>query len=101
MLGIFSLTRALYNTGKWVFWGRGVQNRAFKNFWGKTHHFPMVLSQANVSITFFDQSFAQYREVGVSQWHGQTDRHIHGHRNSMTESAHWADSVKIEEKRAI
>ena len=25
----------------------------------------------------------------------QTDRHTHGHCNSMTESAQWADSVKI------
>ena len=25
---------------------------------------------------------------------GQTDKHTHGHRDSMTESAQWADSVK-------
>ena len=26
---------------------------------------------------------------------GDTDVHTHGHRDSMTESAQWADSVKI------
>ena len=34
------------------------------------------------------------REGGVSQWHGQTDRQTDRHRNSMTESAQWADSGK-------
>ena len=41
----------------------------------------------------FDQKPPGHPEVGVSLWHRQT--HTQGHRNSMTESAQRADSVKI------
>ena len=32
--------------------------------------------------------------IGRGQTHKQTNRQTHGHRDSMTESAQWADSVK-------
>ena len=33
----------------------------------------IVSSQANLRTTFFDQKSPQHLEVGVSQWHGQTN----------------------------
>ena len=57
--------------------------------------FFIVSSQANIRNTFFAQSSPRHREVGVWRWHGQTDRQTHGHRDSMTESAQWANSLKI------
>ena len=41
--------------------------------------------------TFSSQRSQHHFEVGVSRRH----RHTDGHCNSMTESAQWADSVKI------
>ena len=43
---------------------------------------------------FFDQRSPQHPEVGVLQWHGQTDRHTDGHVDSMTDPAQRAESVK-------
>ena len=52
-------------------------------------------SQANISNTPFDQRSQRPPEVGVSQRHRQTHKQTDKHGDSMTESAQWADSVKI------
>ena len=46
--------------------------------------------QANISDTPFNQKSPRPPEEGVLDFHTQTS----GHRDSMTESAQWADSVK-------
>ena len=53
----------------------------------------------NIGNMRFDQKSPQPPEEGVSKCHKQTDRqtdrHTDGHCDSITESAQWADSVKI------
>ena len=57
---------------------------------------------ANISDTPFDQKSPQTPEEGVLKCHKQTDRHAtdghgheHGHGDSLTEYAQWANSVKM------
>ena len=55
-------------------------------------------SHGNMRRTQFDQKSPRPPEEGVSRRHRHidihTDIHTDGHRNSMDESAQWADSVK-------
>ena len=54
-----------------------------------------MLSHAKISDTPFDQRSPQPTEEGVLNCtNRQKDRHTDDHRNSMTESAQWADAVK-------
>ena len=46
-------------------------------------------SQTNIRNAIFDQRSTQPPEVGVSRWHRQTDKHTHGHGDSMTNLAQW------------
>ena len=49
----------------------------FNNLWRKSAHtfyfFLIVSSQANITNTFFEQKSSRHPEVGVSQWHRQTN----------------------------
>ena len=47
----------------------------------------MLLLQANISDTHFDQKSPRPPELGVLQRHRHTDTQTDGHHNSMTESA--------------
>ena len=49
----------------------------------------IVSSQANTRNMFFKQKSPRHPKVGVSRWHRQTDKHTHGHGDSMTNSAQW------------
>ena len=51
-------------------------------------------SQANIKNTPFDQMSPQPLEEAVLNYHMQTHRQTDGHGDSMTESAHWANSLK-------
>ena len=53
-----------------------------------------VSLQPNISNMPFDQKSPQPPEEGVLRRHRQKNRQTDGHRDSMTESAKWADSVK-------
>ena len=54
-----------------------------------------VSLQANISNKPFDQKTPGHPEVGVLNCQRPRDRQTDAHRNSMTESAQWANSVKI------
>ena len=51
----------------------------------------VVSSHSHISDMYFDQKSQQPPKEGVWRRHRPTDRH----RNSMTESVQWANSVKI------
>ena len=56
--------------------------------------FLIVILQASIRNTFFDQRWAQNPEVGVSQWRRQTDKQTK-HTDMETELAQKADSLKV------
>ena len=55
----------------------------------------MVSSKANIRDIPFNQKSPGHPEEGVLNCHRPKD----GHRYSLTESAHWADSVKSRNKQ--
>ena len=72
-----------------------VQNRASSQSWQKTN----ALMFENCVITGQFQEYILSPELSTTPVSGcfgmaRTDRHTHGHCNSMTESAQWANSVK-------
>ena len=59
--------------------------------------FRIVSSHDNIRNTFFNQKSPQPPEgcFATSQTDKQIERQTDGHRDSMTESAQWANSVKL------
>ena len=57
-------------------------------------------SHDNIKRTRFDQKSPQHQEEVVWICRKQTNKQTDGHCNFMTESAQWADLVKIKETKS-